>query len=77
MNGKPRTITNVTVTVTFDLPFLETFGPGSLFDQARSAAAIRLGEILDVEVSPEHVQIESISTDDGAGSSSKFEAIRS
>lgn len=75
MNGKQRTITSAKVTITVELPDLGTFGPGSLFAQAKFAAAHRLSALLGVEVSPEHLQVESISTDEGNGSS-KIEAAR-
>lgn len=75
MKDSQRTITSAKVTITVELPDLGTFGPGSLFSQAKFAAAHRLSALLGVEVSPEHLQVESISTDDGNGSS-KIETCR-
>lgn len=76
MGNDERTITSAKVTITIELPDLGTFGPGSLFAQAKFAAAHRLSKLLGIEVLPEHLQVESISTDEGNGSS-KIEAIRS
>lgn len=75
MKDKQRTITSAKVTITVELPDLGTFGPGSLFTQARFAAAHRLSALLGVEVLPEHLQVESISTDEGFGVG-KIEACR-
>ena len=75
MKPVPRTITSATVTITVELPDLGTFGPGSLFAQAKFAAAHRLTDLLGIEVSPEHLRVEAISTEEGAGSS-KIEACR-
>lgn len=71
-----RTITSAAVTVTFELQDLGTFGSGSLFVQAREAAAYQLSTVLGIEVLPEHVRIESISSDLGGKSSTKIEVAR-
>lgn len=75
MGKNERTITEAVVTVTFQMKDLGTFGPGSLVDQARKAAADRLGGMLGGYIDPSHVRVESVSTAD-AKTNVTIEAIR-
>ena len=74
MKNDQRTITSATVTVTFELADLGTFGPGSSIAQAKQAAAHRLSVLLGVNVEEAHVRVESVSTSTAA-SSSKIERV--
>lgn len=65
MKNDQRTITSATVTVTFELADLGTFGPGSSIAQAKQAAAQRLSVLLGVNVEEAHVRVESVSTTTG------------
>jgi hypothetical protein len=76
MGKNERTITEVVVTVTFQMNDLGTFGPGCLVDYVRDAAAVRLSEMLGGHVDPSHVRVESVSTADGK-TNGTIEAIRS
>lgn len=77
MKERQRTITKATVTVTFDLHELGTFGEGSLFEQAKHAAALRLAALLQMPVSPECIRVEAIESAGASGSTGKIGAIRS
>lgn len=76
MKERQRKITKATVTVTFDLHELGTFGEGSLVEQAKHAVAFRMAALLQIPVSAEHIQIESIETDNGDGSSATIGVAR-
>jgi hypothetical protein len=76
MGKNERTITEALVTVTFRLEDLGTYGPGSLMDQARNAAADRLSVLLATDIDKAQVRVESVSYDN-VGITGKFEAIRS
>ena len=76
MGKNERTITEAVVTVTFQMKDLGVFGPGCLVEQARKAAAERLGEMLGGFIDPSHVRVESVSDSNGV-STGKIEAIRS
>ena len=75
MKNDQRTITSATVTVTFELVDLGTFGPGSSVTQAKQAAAERLSELLGFVVDEAHVRVDSVSTATVNGTG-KIEAIR-
>ena len=75
MKNDQRTITSATITVTFELADLGTFGPGSSIAQAKQAAAARLTGLLGVNVDEAHVRVDSVSTATVNGSG-KIEAIR-
>ena len=62
MGNDERTITAATVTITVELFDLGTYGPGSSIDQAKHGAAIRLSHLLGIEVSKDHLRVESVST---------------
>lgn len=76
MGKNERTITEAVVTVTFQMKDLGTFGPGCLVDQARKAAAARLGGMLGGHIDPSHVRVDWVSTADGK-TNATIEAIRS
>ncbi len=76
MGNDERTITSATVTITFELADLGTFGPGSIISQAKQAAADRLSVLLGFNVDEGHVQVESVQTANGE-SSGKIERIGS
>jgi hypothetical protein len=65
MRERQRTITKATVTVTFDLHELGTFGEGSLVEQAKHAAASKLAELLRIQVLPECIRIEEVESESG------------
>lgn len=62
MEYDQRTITSATVTLTVELFDLGTFGPGSSITQAKEGAAAKLSRLLGVEVIPDQLRIESVST---------------
>jgi hypothetical protein len=76
MGNDERTITAATVTLTIELFDLGTYGPGSSIDQAKFGAAARLSQLLGIEVSKDHLRVESVSTSAG-NRTGKIEAIRS
>lgn len=75
MREQQREITSVKITVTLELSDLGTFGSGSLFAQAQQSAAIRLGEMLGIDVDPRHLTVESISSTNKATGSSYTEEL--
>lgn len=75
MGKNERTITEAVVTVTFQLKDLGTFGPGCLVEQARKAAAERLGGMLGGYIDPSHVRVDSVSDTNGF-STGKIEAVK-
>ena len=77
MGKNERTITSAKVTITLELFDLGTFGPGSLIEQAKMAAASQLSVILATVVDPAQVLIESVSTTNDGVAIGKIEAIRS
>lgn len=76
MGNGNRTITSATVTLTVELFDLGAYGPGSSIDQAKFGAAARLSQLLGIEVSKDHLRIESVSTRAG-GSVGEIKAVRS
>jgi len=77
MRERQRTITKATVTVTFDLYELGTFGEGSLVEQAKHAAAFRLAALLQIPVSPECIQVASVESASENGYTGKVEVVGS
>lgn len=73
MKERLRTITKATVTVTFDLHELGTFGEGSLVDQAKHAAAFRLAALLQIPVSADCIQVAAVESASASGTSGKVE----
>lgn len=73
MRERQRTITKATVTVTFDLHELGTFGEGSLFEQARHAAAFRLAALLQMPVSTDCIQVMAVESASASGTTGKVE----
>lgn len=76
MGKNERTITEALVTVTFRLEDLGTYGPGSLMEQARKAAADRLSILLATSIDKTQVRVESVSYANVA-TTGTIEAIRS
>lgn len=73
MKERQRKITKATVTVTFDLHELGTFGEGSLVEQAKHAAAFRLAALLQIPVSADCIQVASVESASANGSTAKVE----